>query len=217
MADGHHWFPEAVRKRVAELLSPEAYNIFERSVTGNPYALPHNTQKLGGISAFEYNAEVEGVFHEQMAVLGKGNKLVNGKMTGPQAEAFVKRLKTDGFRKPKIKKYNFEVLKSLRLAALAGIVTAGIQEAVKAQGLVNQVKESQNYKKALEALRRSDWRSADRFINGGGVIGNNVVTDLMKAGYETEALILQDKWDRRKRDFMAIEAGRPVPGVPTEF
>ncbi len=220
MPDGHHWVPEAVREKLAKWLSLAAYDVFKTSVTTNPYGLPHNYGRVNNdpeLTHPRYNEQVLIAVKGEIDNLTKNGQLEGGKLSGEQATEIVNRIKKDGLGNPYILKFNNAVLKALRLAALGAIVIKGLEQTARAQKLVNQVQASGHYKKALVALQSGDWHTANKEIKGGYPAGQNLVQDIQDAGFAREAMILYGYWTERVKDFIKIENGQNVPGVPNRF
>jgi hypothetical protein len=219
MRVGHHWVPEAVRKAFDELklLSPDAIEIFKKSVTGDPHGVIHDGTSQDGVSHTQYNELVMKQLDGRISELREQGKLVKGKLTGPQAEAFVKGIKKNGLGVERIQKFNKGVLKTLRLAALAGIVAKGLEQTANAQNLAKNPSMKKHYKNALDALRKGDWHKADNEIRGGHLSDDNLLWDLRNAHFVREAGLLEGLWLRRVEEFRKIERGERVPGVPDDF
>ncbi len=217
MAEGHHWVPTSVRKKLETFLSTDAQKTFKRSVTGDPYGVTHDATSQNGVSHNEYNQRVMSKLSEKIDRLRNEGALVKGKLTGPQAEAFVAGIKKNGLGDKRIQLFNQGVLKTLKLIALGGIMMKGLEQAARAQNLGNAVISNNHYKNAVVALQRGDWRRANAEIQGGYPSGKNLVDDLINAGYYRDGLTLLGLWQRREKDFIKIENGQSVAGVPDDF
>ncbi|HEX3657919.1 MAG TPA: hypothetical protein VHV55_19175 [Pirellulales bacterium] len=216
MADGHHYIPQSFRRAIAKLLSAEAERVFKKQITTNPYSEWHGNSR----EHMEYNDRVAILVRNHISGLARAEKLVGGKLTRDQAEYIVARIKKDGFGDRKVYEFNQNVLQSLRLLALGSIVARGLGEFKKIDKLDRSVEVKRYYNAAAEALTKGDWRAADRAVRGGGGVGsgaNNLLNAILLAGYEKEALILQDRWKARVEQFRTIERGNHVDGVPDGF
>jgi hypothetical protein len=194
MGVGHHYVPGQAQRNLIEYLSAGAQKIFEQGITGNPNNLDHGNRRYGPLKHSEYNEIVERLTREYIEELRRKKLLVDGKMTGAQAQAWLERIKANGAGNTKALEFNRAVLQSLKLASLAGILASSMLN--DARGTLTAMKETPYFKRAHEALLRGDLATAHKNLVGED---HSLYQELVDRGFPNAALRFRDEWLKAER------------------